>query len=597
MKKENFAVFRWVFEVYKHFRRPMAIMFIFVFVLQILTLLSPYLWGKMINALYLRVSWMDTVVFAVLSVLLHELRVCIQQAKNRFESNKFDYRPQVILLDKVFRKTLGFSIGQHINTHSGIKQSVISRGVHSLMSLAYSCAYEIIPDFIRLILSIVFIFFVNIYIGFMLLVGVFAFIFVTFFINKKFNKKVSRMHKLWRDEDKFESEILRNVSLIQIHAQEERILTELNRDLNGLRRYGTLLWKRFDVAAFFRNQITIVVQGALMIYGAYLVFNGSMLPGALIMIFSWSQDVFGRLESFGRMQRNIMDMYVAVKKLHGLVHIDPEVKNAKNPRFPIFTGDISFENVSFSYPIRKETDSKEGDEKKELQEKEVLKNVSFSIKNGQTIAVVGPSGAGKSTIVHLLMRAYDPKSGSIKVDGIDLKDVDTTYYRQNIGHVEQEVCLFDQTLRYNMTFGLNGRARYITEEDMHAVAKKSRIDQFLNTLEKGFDTMIGEKGVFLSGGQKQRVGIARALIKNPNILVFDEATSNLDSENEKIIQESIDEVSKGKTTIIIAHRFSTIRSADKILVFDEGFLVGEGTHNELLISCKKYKELLENQIK
>jgi ATP-binding cassette subfamily B protein len=217
------------------------------------------------------------------------------------------------------------------------------------------------------------------------------------------------------------------------------------------------------------------------------------------------------------------------------------------------------------------------------------------IEPGQTVAFVGESGAGKSTIVKAIVRAQDPAEGQIIIDGNDLRVLDLKHYRKSIGIVDQDVSLFDQTLRYNITYGVKDGSTAITDRELSAVAEASRIDRFFDRLEKGFDTLIGERGVKLSGGERQRVGIARALVKNPDILIFDEATSNLDSENEEMIRESIESASRGRTTIIIAHRFSTIKKVDKVFVFDKGKLVGEGTHAELTLSCEQYQRLVKNQ--
>jgi ATP-binding cassette subfamily B protein len=195
-----------------------------------------------------------------------------------------------------------------------------------------------------------------------------------------------------------------------------------------------------------------------------------------------------------------------------------------------------------------------------------------------------------------MLRAFDPQNGHVLIDGVDIRMLNYRELRRNIGLVPQDVSLFDGTMRYNVTFGMNGSAEKVTNVELDQVAKLSRISEFSDKLEKGWETLIGERGIKLSGGQRQRVGIARALIKNPHILIFDEATSSLDTENEARIRESIREASVGKTTIIIAHRLATVRDADKIFVFDEGKVVGEGTHDELLHTNEYYQRLVHNQV-
>jgi ATP-binding cassette subfamily B protein len=268
---------------------------------------------------------------------------------------------------------------------------------------------------------------------------------------------------------------------------------------------------------------------------------------------------------------------------------------------------VQFKNVSFSYPKRRYLESDDEDEQdsfdwsgsemKNKQDTAALHSVSFSVPAGARAAIVGSSGAGKSTIVHLLLRAYDPDKGHILIDGVDICDVNLSQYRRQVGIVEQQVALFDNTLRYNICFGRNEDDPVLSDEELQRIARISRVDGFMHKLEKGFDTIIGEKGVKLSGGERQRVGIARALAKDPRILIFDEATSNLDTENEHLIQESMKDASKGRTTIVIAHRLSTVQDADQIIVLGEGKVVGIGTHKQLLRTCAQYKMLVKHQMK
>jgi ABC-type multidrug transport system fused ATPase/permease subunit len=290
-----------------------------------------------------------------------------------------------------------------------------------------------------------------------------------------------------------------------------------------------------------------------------------------------------------------------------MLDIEPDVKVIDNPVRPEkFVGRIEFKDVTFRYRSRDGKSVIEDDEEDEVDSedegtetkkgsKPALDGVSFRIEPGQTVAFVGESGAGKSTLVNALIRAQDPEKGQIVVDGNDLRVIDLKYFRESIGFVNQDVSLFDHTLRYNITYGLNGRAARITDHELHAVAEMSCVSGFFDRLEKGFDTVIGERGVKLSGGERQRVGIARALVKEPGILIFDEATSNLDSGNESVIQESIDRASQGRTTIIIAHRFSTIRKVDKVIVLDKGKVAGCGTHQELYLTCEPYRHLAMKQ--
>ncbi|WP_343594107.1 ABC subfamily B transporter ATP-binding protein, partial [Flavobacterium sp.] len=227
-------------------------------------------------------------------------------------------------------------------------------------------------------------------------------------------------------------------------------------------------------------------------------------------------------------------------------------------------GNVAFKNVAFSYPSRKEV--------------QVLKDVNFNADFGQKIAIVGPSGAGKSTISSLLLRFYDITSGEIIVDGKNIHDYDLEDLRGNMSIVPQDVILFGGTIRENIAYGKPNAS----EEEIIAAAKQANALNFIDGFPEKFETLVGERGVKLSGGQRQRIAIARALLKNPSILILDEATSSLDSESEKLVQEALEVLMEGRTSIIIAHRLSTIRNADKILVLDNGKISEQGTHQELI---------------
>jgi ATP-binding cassette subfamily B protein len=248
---------------------------------------------------------------------------------------------------------------------------------------------------------------------------------------------------------------------------------------------------------------------------------------------------------------------------------EPSIKEKKNAKkIGDISKGISFSNVSFTY-----TESEDGEEKEY-----VLDGIDFDIKLDETVAFVGKSGSGKTTLAKLLMRYYDVDEGSIEVNGIDVRDLKLKSLRKAIGLVPQDPTMFNETIKYNISYG-NPDA---SMEEIKEAAKSVALDKFIETLPKGYDTVVGERGIKLSGGQRQRLAIARVMLENPEIIIFDEATSQLDSENEKAIQEAFDNLTEHKTTVVIAHRLSTIMHADKIVVFDEGKIVESGTHNDLM---------------
>jgi ABC-type multidrug transport system fused ATPase/permease subunit len=256
----------------------------------------------------------------------------------------------------------------------------------------------------------------------------------------------------------------------------------------------------------------------------------------------------------------------ATERVFELLAETPEKINSTQNSHSIqkIQGNVSFKNVGFTYPSRKEM--------------KVLKGVNFTANFGQKIAIVGPSGVGKSTIASLLLRFYDIESGEILVDGKNIYDYELENLRGNMSIVPQDVILFGGTIKENIAYG-NPDA---SDEEIMVAAKQANALNFIESFPEKFETMVGERGIKLSGGQRQRIAIARALLKNPSILILDEATSSLDSESEKLVQEALEILMQGRTSIIIAHRLSTIRSADQILVLDKGVIAEQGTHQELI---------------
>jgi len=256
----------------------------------------------------------------------------------------------------------------------------------------------------------------------------------------------------------------------------------------------------------------------------------------------------------------------------------PEIADAPNALpIPKIKGDIEFEHVYFSYS----------------KGKEVLKDINFTIKQGQMTALVGLSGAGKTTITNLLARFYDPDSGTIRIDGYDIREVTLESLRKQIGMVTQDTYVFNATIKENLLYAKPSA----TDKEIERACKVANIHDFIMGLPNGYDTVVGERGTKLSGGEKQRLSIARALLKDPRIIILDEATSSLDSLSEMLIQEAIKPLLEGRTSIVIAHRLSTIIAADQILVMDKGRIVERGTHHELLQAGGLYRELYEKQFK
>ncbi|TXE14477.1 ABC transporter ATP-binding protein [Algoriphagus aquimarinus] len=337
-------------------------------------------------------------------------------------------------------------------------------------------------------------------------------------------------------------------------------------------RYGSGLNRMVGVAlraakyrgAFISFIIFALFGGivAVMWYGASLVSSGEMSVGELVSFVLYTTFIGGSIAGLG-------DIYGQVQKAIGsservLEILDEEPESVTGIKATNFQGKIAFDHVAFHYPTRPEM--------------EVLKELTFHVNPGEKVALAGHSGAGKSTIIQLLMRFYDVQKGSILVDDRALNEWDLQNLRSHVGMVPQEVLLFGGSIRENISYAKPGA----TEEEIILASKKANAWQFISQFPDGLDTLVGERGVKLSGGQRQRVAIARAILKDPSILILDEATSSLDAESESLVQEALDELMKGRTTIIIAHRLATIRKADRIYVLSGGEIVEQGNHVDLL---------------
>lgn len=360
-------------------------------------------------------------------------------------------------------------------------------------------------------------------------------------------------------------ETMQGISIVKAFANE---WYEIARYKGKISEVVKLAIKGGKYRGYFASFIIFCLFGAIVAvvwYGVRLSIAGEMSVGQLISFVLYSTFVGASFGGIAELYAQIQKAIGATERVFELLDESPEKINSDlNKNQEKIKGNVAFKNVAFSYPTR--------------QEIQVLKDVNFSAEFGQKIAIVGPSGAGKSTISSLLLRFYDITSGEISVDGKNIYDYDLENLRGNMSIVPQDVILFGGTIRENIAYGKPDA----TDEEIIQAAKQANAFNFVDSFPEKFETLVGERGVKLSGGQRQRIAIARALLKNPSILILDEATSSLDSESEKLVQEALEVLMEGRTSIIIAHRLSTIRNADKILVLDNGKISEEGTHQELI---------------
>ena len=381
-----------------------------------------------------------------------------------------------------------------------------------------------------------------------------------------FGKFIRRLSKKTQDElaaaNVIVEETLQSISTVKSFVGEAY---EVNRYGKGLEKVVRVALAAAKYRGAFISFIIFALFGGIvgvMWYGASLVASGEMSVGELVSFVLYTTFIGGSIAGLG-------DIYSQLQKAIGsserVVELLAEEEEAgSGAQMAAIKGTIEFDGVGFHYPTRTE--------------EEVLKGVTFKIQSGEKVALVGPSGAGKSTIIHLLLRFYEVAAGQIRIDGEPITHWNLASLRNKIGIVPQEVLLFGGSIRENIGYA----KPTATEEEIILAAKKANAWQFISQFPEGLDTLVGERGIKLSGGQRQRVAIARAILKDPAILILDEATSSLDAESEALVQEALNELMKGRTTLIIAHRLATIRKVDRIYVLTEGKIVEQGSHQELV---------------
>lgn len=411
---------------------------------------------------------------------------------------------------------------------------------------------------------------------------VFTLIFVPIFgwfmgyIGRKLKAQSTIAQTIWSDTMSQVEETLGGLRIIKAFAAEEKMNKRFDKVNSSYRNHITRVNVRQQMAHPMSEFLGTVMIVIVLWFGGTLVLGGHTLSGPTFiyyMVILYS--IINPLKDFSKAGYNIPKGMASMDRIDKILLAEIDIKEKENPvHIGSFEREIEFRNVSFRYG-----------------EQWVLKNVNLTIPKGKTIALVGQSGGGKSTLVDLIPRYYDVQEGEVLIDGINVKDLGLHDLRQLIGNVNQEAILFNDSFRNNITFGVD----FATEEEIVKAAQIANADTFIRDTEMGYDTNIGDRGGRLSGGQRQRISIARAILKNPPILILDEATSALDTESERLVQDALEKLMKTRTTVAIAHRLSTIKNADEIYVLHDGQIVESGTHDELLEKDGYYKKLHEMQ--
>ena len=474
---------------------------------------------------------------------------------------------------RVFRHLHSLSLRFHLERQTGGMTRDIERGTRGVQSLISYSLYSILPTLVEvsLVLGLLAVKFDAMF-AWITLAALVVYISFTVLVTEWRTKFRKTMNELDSSSHSKAIDSLLNYETVKYFNNEAFEAKRYDESLDRLRRAKLKSQSTLSLLNTGQQLLIAIALIAMLWRATEGVVSGRMTLGDLVMINAFMIQLYIPLNFLGVIYREIKQSLTDLDKMFTLMEREREVDDAPGAQpLQVSAGHVRFQHVNFAYePAR-----------------QILHDLSFEIPAGKTVAVVGPSGSGKSTLARLLYRFYDANSGTISIDGQDIRQVTQSSLRQSIGIVPQDTVLFNDTVAYNIAYGQTGATR----EQVEAAAKAARIHDFIVSTPKGYETAVGERGLKLSGGEKQRVAIARTLLKNPPIMIFDEATSALDSANERAIQAELQGVARNKTALVIAHRLSTVVEAHQILVMEHGRIVERGTHAELIAREGRYAQM------
>jgi ATP-binding cassette subfamily B protein len=557
---------------YKPYKRLFIIDFSCAVLIAVLELVFPLAVNRIIDDLLPTNNWKYIIIACVALLAIYLLSTLLNFIVSYY-GHKLGINIETDLRENLFSKLQKQSFKFFDNNKTG---HLVSRMTNDLMDIG-EIAHHGPEDLFIAFMTIFGAFFVMFQINWQLAIIVFTVVPFLIVLSVYFSRKMTRAFKrMFGDIANYNARIENNISGIRVvqsftkEAHEIQLFNRSNSEfrLTKLLAYKIMAWST-SMNFILMKLVALTVLGC----GAWYVIHGKMTYGEFVAFIMLSNIFIAPIKQISSILETLPKGYAGFKRYLELVDMFPDIHDVKDAiEVDSVKGDVVFENVSFGYEA----------------DRTILKDISFSVTAGNTIALVGASGGGKTTLCSLLPRFYDIQSGSIKIDGIDIRDYKLTSLRKHIGIVQQDVFLFDGTIRDNIMYG-NTEA---TEAQLNQAIEDAQLNDLIEQLPEGLETLIGERGVKLSGGQKQRVSIARIFLKNPPILILDEATSALDTETEKAVQKALERLSINRTTLVIAHRLATIKHADRIIVVQNGEIIEQGAHDNLLHQDGAYKNLI-----
>ena len=549
------------------FRVRILIALIFLILAKVANVFVPILLKEIVDGLDTSTNVEKILIIPVFLVIaygaLRLARILFEELRNALFSRASQRAVRKIAL-RVFNHLHRLSHEFHLGRETGGVTRDIERGTRGINTLLWYVVFTIVPTvfeiaLICIILAINF----DALIVIITIITIVGYGLFTYYVTVWRTKFRVRMNAAESRANTASVDALLNYETVKYFNNEEHEATRFDQHMKEWEKQSVISEQTLALLNIGQGTIISVGMVVLLYLAADGVVNGDLSVGDFIMLNAFLMEIYVPLSWLGTMFREISHALTDMNRMFNLLDVKQFIPEKDNASKLVTSGaKIRFENVSFGYS----------------DDRQILKDVSFEVPSGETVAVVGRSGSGKSTLVRLLFRFYDVSDGRITVDGQDIKNVSLESLHAAIGVVPQDTVLFNDTIEYNICYGRPG----CSETEFSSAVKQANLYEFIDSLPNKYDTVVGERGLKLSGGEKQRVSIARTILKDPPILILDEATSSLDSRSEQFIQNALDVVSENRTTLTIAHRLSTIADADRIIVLDDGRIVEEGTHAELL---------------
>ena len=578
MQKYLFILNR-LWKLLKPFHKDFYIQLFSTVIQQVINIFTIYLMARVLDSI-IHQRLEEAMLTVIGNLLLVLIRILIGYFTDLHGQNNIDFAIQQHLEEYSFKRIFNLNIFQYTEDHSAIKEQVINRGETAVENIVSTIVLTLLPTVTQVLFALIA---MSFYSKFVALWSLVTLIIVIIWANRfaTYHRPFIKADiDNWDKQKKIRTESFQHLSLIRTLGAEAFYLKKYLGNRQEFLNYKKFVWNKSVAHGSKRMGLFNISRAVSSLSIIYLAHIGTITVGSIYAIWSYISEANSQIFNVIQALRQMPLRFSELDKYLTIIDKEP-LFNEAGAKLNM-SGDITISNLDFTYPNSPVP---------------LFENLSLTIPFGKKVAFVGSSGSGKSTIIKLLLRTYNYDKGSITIGNNELKKIDSIYLREHIGYVEQHVDLFDTTIKENILMGVRHEIRDASESRLEEVAKHSRITEFYHRLgDMRFDTLIGERGVKLSGGERQRIGIARAIIRNPEILIFDEATSALDTENEAKVMEAINDVSQGKTAIIVAHRLSTVRDADKIIVMDKGQVVGEGTHDELMENNAVYQNLVAHQL-